>query len=70
MGILSLVFPLLGIPLFSGDLVDTAIVLLVTFALTVPVAALSYSLVEEPARVAIGKRWAKYAAEITATRAN
>ena len=47
MSILSLVFPLLGIPLFHGG---TAVVLVFTFLLTVPVAAMSYAVVEEPAR--------------------
>lgn len=54
MSLLSLVFPLLGMPLFSGQ---TALVLLATFVLSVPVAALSYSLVEEPARRAINSWW-------------
>ncbi len=55
MAILSLVFPLLGIPLFSGH---TFLVLITTFALTVPVAALSFALVEEPSRRAIQRWWA------------
>ncbi|KAB1503175.1 acyltransferase [Corynebacterium sp. 320] len=54
MSLLSLVFPLLGIGLFSGH---TALVLVATFVLTVPVAALSFSLVEEPARRAINEWW-------------
>lgn len=54
MAMLSLVFPLLGINLFSGY---TALVLITTFVLTVPVAALSYSLVEEPARRRINAWW-------------
>lgn len=56
---LSLVFPLLGIPLFQGN---TALVLLATFALTVPVAALSFALVEEPARRRINTWWRQYSA--------
>lgn len=54
MAILSLVFPLLGIQLFSGY---TVVVLIATFLLTVPVAALSYAVVEEPARKAINSWW-------------
>lgn len=54
MAMLSLVFPLLGINLFSGH---TALVMVATFVLTVPVAALSYSLVEEPARRQINAWW-------------
>lgn len=54
MSLLSLVFPLLGVPLFSGH---TALVLVATFVLSVPVAALSYSFVEEPARRAINSWW-------------
>ncbi|WP_295645554.1 acyltransferase [uncultured Corynebacterium sp.] len=54
MAMLSLVFPLLGINLFSGH---TALVMVATFVLTVPVAALSYSLVEEPARRHINAWW-------------
>ncbi|KGM18691.1 acyltransferase family protein [Corynebacterium auriscanis] len=54
MAMLSLVFPLLGIGLFSGH---TALVLVTTFGLTVPVAALNYALVEEPARRWINAWW-------------
>ena len=54
MSLLSLVFPLLGVHLFSGY---TALVLVATFVLSVPVAALSYALVEEPARRAINSWW-------------
>lgn len=54
MAILSLVFPVLGISLFSGH---TAVVLVTTFLLTVPVAALNFALVEEPARRAINAWW-------------
>ncbi|HIW94944.1 MAG TPA: acyltransferase [Candidatus Corynebacterium gallistercoris] len=56
MAMLSLVFPLLGIGLFQGH---TAVVLVATFVLTVPVAALSYALVEEPARRGINSWWAR-----------
>lgn len=63
MSLLSLVFPLLGIGLFSGH---TALVLLATFVLTVPVAALSYSLVEEPARRFINSWWRETKAEVIA----
>ena len=65
-----MVFPLLGIPMFSGNHVHTVIVLIATFVLTVPVAALSYALVEEPARVGINKMWAKYTASTTASSAS
>lgn len=54
MSLLSIVFPLLGVNLFSGH---TALVLVATFVLSVPVAALSYSVVEEPARRAINSWW-------------
>lgn len=54
MSMLSLVFPLLGIGLFQGY---TALVLVATFVLTVPVAALSYAVVEEPARQWINAWW-------------
>lgn len=54
MSMLSLVFPLLGIGLFQGYVIP---VLLGTFVLTVPVAALSYSLVEEPSRRWINSWW-------------
>lgn len=65
MAMLSLVFPLLGINLFSGQ---TALVMVATFVLTVPVAALSYSLVEEPARRRINAWWKqRTSAQSTAT---
>lgn len=65
MAMLSLVFPLLGIKLFSGH---TALVMVATFVLTVPVAALSYSLVEEPARRRINAWWKqRTSAQSTAT---
>ena len=54
MAMLSLVFPLLGIGLFQGQ---TLLVLVATFLLTVPVAALNFALVEEPARRAINTWW-------------
>ncbi|AEI08930.1 putative membrane protein [Corynebacterium resistens DSM 45100] len=65
MAMLSLVFPLLGINLFSGQ---TALIMVATFVLTVPVAALSYSLVEEPARRRINAWWKqRTSAQSTAT---
>ena len=65
MAMLSLVFPLLGINLFSGH---TALVMVATFVLTVPVAVLSYSLVEEPARRRINAWWKqRTSAQTTAT---
>ena len=57
MAILSLVFPLLGISLFSGGYVVMLLVFAVTAALSVPVAALSYALVEDPARRAVSRWW-------------
>lgn len=58
MAMLSLVFPLLGIGLFSGGYVTLALVFVVTVVLSVPVAALSYALVEDPARRAVSRWWA------------
>ena len=57
--VLSLVFPLLGIGIFNGH---TLLVLVATVALTIPVAALSYALVEEPARRGINNWWYSYRA--------
>lgn len=54
MAMLSLVFPLLGIGLFQGQ---TVLVLVATVVLTIPVAALSYALVEDPARRAVNRWW-------------
>lgn len=48
MAVLSVVFPLLGVDVFSGNPVDFVTVLAATVALTIPVAAVSYTLVEEP----------------------
>ncbi|WP_280195077.1 acyltransferase family protein [Nocardia farcinica] len=47
LAVLSIVFPVFGILPFAGDFVW---VLVLTVALTLPVAAASYALVEEPAR--------------------
>jgi peptidoglycan/LPS O-acetylase OafA/YrhL len=55
--VLSLVFPLLGIGLFRGGYLATAVVLVATVAFTVPVAAVSYALVEDPARHAVNRWW-------------
>ncbi|MBV7296034.1 acyltransferase [Corynebacterium sp. TAE3-ERU12] len=60
MAMLSVAFPLLGVPLFSGHIIAITVV---TVALTIPAAAASYALVEEPARKALGRHWA------TATKA-
>jgi peptidoglycan/LPS O-acetylase OafA/YrhL len=57
MAILSLVFPLLGINLFSGGYAALLLVFAVTAVLSVPVAALSYALVEDPARRAVSRWW-------------
>lgn len=56
--VLSLVFPLLGLNLFSGGYVAMAVVLVATVLFTVPVAALSYALVEDPGRRAVNRWWA------------
>lgn len=53
--VLSTVFTLLGVDLFSGHFI---LVFVATVALTIPVAAISYALVEEPARRAVSA-WAK-----------
>lgn len=45
--VLSVVFPALGIPMFSGYM---PLVWIATLVLTIPVSAASYALVEEPAR--------------------
>nr|WP_312955027.1 acyltransferase [Corynebacterium flavescens] len=50
--VLSLVFPLAGIPLFSGQVADFVLVLVLTVAGSVVVAAVSYVLIEAP-----GRRW-------------
>lgn len=53
--VLRAVFPILGVPMFGGHM---AVVWLVTVLFTIPVAALSYALVEEPIRGSY-KRWEK-----------
>lgn len=58
MALLSLVFPLTGLGLFHGGYGTLAVVTVVTVALTVPVAALSYALVEDPSRRAVARWWA------------
>lgn len=65
--VLSLVFPLLGIQLFTGH---TAVVLVATVVLTIPVAALSYSLVEEPSRRWVNRTWGAYAASRASSRSS
>ncbi|MFC3850598.1 acyltransferase family protein [Corynebacterium hansenii] len=55
MAMLSVAFPLLGVRIFDGHIV---MVWLLTVALTVPLAAASYALVEEPARRWLGRVWA------------
>ena len=54
MAVLSLVFPLLGVPIFGGHLL---LVTLATVVVTIPIAAASYALVEEPARRWFGRVW-------------
>lgn len=51
---LSIAFPLLGVKLFTGHLLSVTIV---TVALSIPVAAASYALVEEPARRIFARVW-------------
>lgn len=51
--VLSFVFPLLGMPMFGGDML---VVWPVTVAVSIVVAAIGYSLVEEPCRRALGRR--------------
>ena len=51
---LSVAFPLLGVNLFSGHFFTVSVV---TVALSIPVAAASYALVEEPARRYFGRVW-------------
>ncbi len=55
MAMLSVAFPLLGVRIFDGHILAVS---LVTVALTIPMAAASYALVEEPARRWLGKVWA------------
>ncbi|MDO4610254.1 acyltransferase [Corynebacterium sp.] len=64
MALLSVVFPLLGINLFDGGLIP---VWIATTALTIPVAAASYALVEEPARRWLGRVWATARRDSAAT---
>ncbi|MDO5033187.1 acyltransferase [Corynebacterium sp.] len=51
--VLSVVFPLLGVRMFSGGVVDFLTVLLATSVISAAVAAASYALVEKPARRAL-----------------
>nr|WP_235916747.1 acyltransferase [Spelaeibacter cavernicola] len=53
LAVLSIVFPVFGLIPFNGHFV---FVLVLTFALSIPVASASYALVEEPVRRAV-KRW-------------
>ena len=55
MAMLSVAFPLLGVRIFDGHLLAVSAV---TIALTIPLAAASYALVEEPARRWLGRVWA------------
>ncbi len=54
MAMLSMAFPLLGIPLFDGHILA---VTAVTLGLSIPAAAASFALVEEPARKWLAKNW-------------
>ncbi|MBD0323366.1 MAG: acyltransferase [Aldersonia sp.] len=53
LAVLSIVFPILGIAPFNGSF---GVVLVATVVLTLPVAAASYALVEEPVRRAVKNR--------------
>ncbi len=53
LAVLSVVFPIFGVIPFNGNFV---VVLVLTVALTLPIASASYSLVEEPVRRAV-RRW-------------
>lgn len=55
MAMLSVAFPLLGVRIFDGHILAVS---LVTVALTIPMAAASYAVVEEPARRWLGRVWA------------
>lgn len=50
LAVLTVAFPVLGIDLFSGSLWDFAFLSVFTTIISVAVAAISYSLIEEPAR--------------------
>lgn len=65
LAILAMVFPVFGIIPFNGHFV---LVLVVTVVLSIPVAAASYALVEEPARRALASR--RNALTATATSAS
>ncbi|WP_174375449.1 acyltransferase family protein [Nocardia higoensis] len=64
--VLSIVFPVFGILPFSGDFVW---VLILTVGLTLPVAAASYALIEEPSRQFARRfdRWSRPSAPFAAT---
>ncbi|WP_305764082.1 acyltransferase [Corynebacterium sp. HMSC076D02] len=53
--VLSVVFPLLGVPLFSGKVVDFCVAFAVTVAGSLLVSAVSYAVVEEPGRRLVGQ---------------
>lgn len=55
--VLAVVFPLLGIPLFSGHPAHIVVVTLTVLVLSTAVAAASYELVERPASRAITRWW-------------
>lgn len=67
MAMLSVAFPLLGVRIFDGHIV---VVWLTTVALTVPMAAASYALVEEPARRWLGRVWERDARATAPTIVN
>ncbi|MDY5840565.1 MAG: acyltransferase [Corynebacterium camporealensis] len=58
--LLGVAFPLTGISLFSGSTWDFCVILLATVALTIPVSAASYILVEKPARTWLNQWLAAY----------
>jgi peptidoglycan/LPS O-acetylase OafA/YrhL len=53
LAVLSIVFPVFGIVPFSGDFL---LVLTLTIAITLPIAAASYALIEEPVRRYVRRR--------------
>ncbi|HIW91048.1 MAG TPA: acyltransferase [Candidatus Corynebacterium avicola] len=57
MAILSLMFPLLGVGQFDGSLWTMALVFVATVVVTIVVSAVSYAVVEDPARRAVNRWW-------------
>lgn len=59
MAALLLVFPLLGMNPFTGGYVELGVVFTATLALSVPLAALSYGVVEDPSRRVVSRWWSE-----------